>query len=111
MTWNPVLNLKPKAEKFEERVTVKIIIEHITKALFIYIYSKGKKYLYFRTNLQSWTGAWCHRFDYVFNDKTRKHSFSPTSQIFGFEKMLLYCFYQEICFTFLPMGHENFRKM
>ena len=42
---NPVLNLKPKAEQFEERVTVKIIIEHITKALFIYIYSKGKKFL------------------------------------------------------------------
>ena len=31
MTWNPVLNLKPKTEKFEERVTVKIIIERIVK--------------------------------------------------------------------------------
>ena len=39
---NPVLNLKPKTEKFEERVTVKIIIERIIKALFIYIYSKGQ---------------------------------------------------------------------
>ena len=39
---NPVLNLKPKAEKFEERVTVKIIIERIIKALFIYIIVKGK---------------------------------------------------------------------
>ena len=42
MTWNPVLNLKPNAEKFEERVTFKIIIERIIKALFIYIYSKGQ---------------------------------------------------------------------
>ena len=42
MTWNPVLNLKPRAEKFEERVTVKIIIERIIKALFICIYSKGQ---------------------------------------------------------------------
>ena len=31
--WNPVLNLKPKEKKFEERVTVKIIIEGIIKAL------------------------------------------------------------------------------
>ena len=35
-----ILNVKPKAEKLEERVTVKIIIEGIIKALFIYIYSK-----------------------------------------------------------------------
>ena len=40
MTWNPVLNLKPKAEKFEERVTVKIIIERIIKALL-----KGKIFI------------------------------------------------------------------
>ena len=33
VTWNPVLNLKLKAEKFEKRVTVKIIIERIIKAL------------------------------------------------------------------------------
>ena len=39
-TWNPVLNLKPKAEKFEERVTVKIIIERIIKALL-----KGKIFI------------------------------------------------------------------
>ena len=31
--WNPVLNLKPKAEKFEEITTVKLIIESIIKAL------------------------------------------------------------------------------
>ena len=33
MAWNPVLNLKAQVEKFEERVTVKIIIERIIKAL------------------------------------------------------------------------------
>ena len=37
---NPVLNLKPKAEKFEKRVTVKIIIERIIKALL-----KGKIFI------------------------------------------------------------------
>ena len=31
MTWNPVLNLKPKAAKFEERMPVKMIIERIIK--------------------------------------------------------------------------------
>ena len=45
---NPVLNLKPKAEKFEERVTVKIIIERIISIIegqniysFELIYSHG----------------------------------------------------------------------
>ena len=33
MKWHAILNLKPKAEKFEERMTVKIIIERIIKAL------------------------------------------------------------------------------
>ena len=40
MTWNPVLNLKPKAEKFEERVTGKIIFQYIIKALL-----KGKIFI------------------------------------------------------------------
>ena len=30
---SPVLNLKPKAEKFEERMTVKMVIGLIIKAL------------------------------------------------------------------------------
>ena len=29
VAWSPVLNLKPKVEKFEERMTVKIIIKRI----------------------------------------------------------------------------------
>ena len=32
---SPVLNLKPKAEKFEETMAIKIIIKRITKALLI----------------------------------------------------------------------------
>ena len=41
VTWGPVLNLKTKAEKFEEIMTVKMIIERIIKALLksIIIYS------------------------------------------------------------------------
>ena len=31
--WSPVLNLKPKAEVFEERIPVKMIVGHIIKAL------------------------------------------------------------------------------
>ena len=31
MTWNPVLNLTPKPDKIEERMTVKMIIERIKK--------------------------------------------------------------------------------
>ena len=31
--WNPVFQLKPKAEKFEERMAVKMIIERIIKGL------------------------------------------------------------------------------
>ena len=40
VAWNPVLNLKPKTEKFEERVAVKIIIKRIIKALL-----KGKRFI------------------------------------------------------------------
>ena len=31
--WNTVLNLKPSVEKFEEKMTVKMITERIIKAL------------------------------------------------------------------------------
>ena len=31
MTWDPVLNLTPKPDKFGERMTVKMIIQRINK--------------------------------------------------------------------------------
>ena len=33
MTWSPVLKLKPRVEMFEQRMKVKMIIEHIIEAL------------------------------------------------------------------------------
>ena len=49
MTWSPVLKLKPRVEIFEQRMKVKMIIEHIIEALlkskivysFELIYSHG----------------------------------------------------------------------
>ena len=54
--------------------------------------------------------VWCiYQFDYV-TDETQKHSFSRTSQIFVFEKTLLFLS-GNIFYSFLPMIHVNFRKM
>ena len=96
-----VLNLKPRAKRFEQRMKVKMIAEHIIKAFLknkvIYcfepIYSHG---------LVSITV-------YVFTEETRKPSFDSTSQIFDFKKMLL--FLSGICFSFLTKPYANFRKM
>ena len=49
MMWSPAWNLKPRGERFEQRMKVKMIIEHIIKALlkskiiysFELIYSHG----------------------------------------------------------------------
>ena len=49
MTWSPVLKLKPRVDMFEQRMKVKMIIEHIIEALlkskivymFELIYSHG----------------------------------------------------------------------
>ena len=56
--------------------------------------------------------VWCLRSPVwvCFVDETRKPSFSWTSQVFGFEKMLLFLPGNMFQF-FLPMGHVNFRKM
>ena len=35
MTWSPVLKLKPRVEIFEQRMKVKMIIEHIIEALLL----------------------------------------------------------------------------
>ena len=56
--------------------------------------------------------VWCLRSPVwvCFIDETRKPSFSWTSQVFGFEKMLLFLPGNMFQF-FLPMGHVKFRKM
>ena len=64
-------------------MTVKMIIERIIK-------NNEEQSIYSFELIQSWSGAWDHQFEYVFTDETRKTSFSWTSQIFGFEKMLLF---------------------
>ena len=92
MTWRPVLSVKLSAERFEQRMKVKIIIDH--KSVI-----EEQNDLQFQTNLQSWSGVCDHQFEYVFTDEIRKPSFSWTIQVFGFEQMLF--FYQEICFSFM----------
>ena len=97
MKRNHVLNLKLKTEKFEETVTVKIIIVHIIKTLmakhgFELIYSHGLV-----SGIISLSNG--------FNDETRKPSFILTCQIFGFEKMLLLFLSGNVCF-FYQWGNE-----
>ena len=98
------MNLKPSAEKFEEGMTVKLINERkikvILKSKIIYsfelIYSHG-----------------------LVSEITSLSIFllmRPKNFVLaGLAKSLVlkkyFCFYQEICFSFLPVGHVNFRKM
>ena len=91
------MNLKLKAEKFEERMTVKMIIERIIKTLlrskiiyiFDLIYSHGLV-----SGIMSLSMFLLMR---------------PESLLLaGLAKSLVlkkcYCFYQEICFTFFTNG-------
>ena len=84
-------------------MTVKMIIERIIKALL------KSKILQFRTNLQTLlSGVQDHQFEYVFTDENRKPSFSWTSQIFGFEKMVL--FLSGNMLQFFTSGKCKFQK-
>ena len=98
------MNLKPSAEKFEEGMAVKMINERIIKALlkskiiysFELIYSHGLV-----SEIPSLSMFLLMRLESLL--------------LTGLAKSLVlkkcFCFYQEICFSFLPMGHVNFRKM
>ena len=94
VTWRPVLNLKPSAERFERRMKVKMIIKRIMKALLkskiIYsselIYSHGLV-----SKIISLSMFLLRRPEYLLLD--------------GFAKSLVlkicFCFHQDICFSFL----------
>ena len=93
VTWNPVLNLKQKAEKFGERLTVKMTIERMIKTLlkrkiiysFEIIYSRGLV-----SGITSFSMFLLMR--------------SESLLLSGLAKYLVlkkcFCFYQEICFSF-----------
>ena len=100
MTWTPVLNLKPSAERFERRIKVKMIIERIMKALLKSKIIYNFELIYNHVLVSGITSR------SVFTEETPKRSFSWGSQIFGFEKMLLFF----SVFFFLQMAHVNFRK-
>ena len=98
------MNLKASEERFEERMSIKIVIERIIKALlkskiiysFELIYSHGLV-----SGIPSLSMFLTMRLESLL--------------LTGLAKSLVlkkcFCFYQEICFSFLPMGHVNFRKM
>ena len=95
MTWSPVLNLKPSAEKFEERMAVKMIVEPIIKALlkskiiydFQLIYSHGLV-----SGITSLSMFLLMRSECLLLAKLAKY----------------FCFYQEICFRFFRNGACKF---
>ena len=101
---SPVWNLKLSAEKFEEGMTVKIINERTIKALlkskiiysFELIYSHGLV-----SGTTSLSTFLLMRPKNVLLAGLAKSLFSKKC----------FCFYQEICFSFLPMGPVNFREM
>ena len=57
----------------------------------------------FRTNLQSWSGAWDHQFEFVF--------FYLDYPNLWFWKKAFVFITKYVFIVFLPMGHVNFRKM
>ena len=84
MTWGPVLNLKSRAERFEQRMKVKVIIKRITDGLL------KRKWIY---SFELGTPGWVYFF--------RREL---TTLLAGLTKLWFrkkcFCFYQEICFSF-----------
>ena len=96
-----VLNLKPKAEKFEERMTVKIIIECIIKALL-------KSKIIYNFEL-----IYSHGLVSGINSLSMFILRRPESLLLsGLTKSLVlkkcFCFYQELCFRFFIDGACKF---
>ena len=89
------MNLKPNADKFEEGMTVKKINEHIMKGLL------KSKIIY--------------SFELIYSHGLVSGIFllmKPKNPVLAglAESLVLkkcFCFYQEICLSFLVMGHVN----
>ena len=63
MTWSPDLTLKPRADRFEQKMTVKMIIERIIKALLKSKITDGFELIYSHGLLST-----DHHFKYVFTE-------------------------------------------
>ena len=83
MRWSSVLNLKLRAERFEQRMKVKMIIEHIIKALLKSKMIYSFELIYSHGLVPGITHSIC------FCWRNPQAFFGWTSQIFGFKKMLL----------------------
>ena len=101
--WSPVLNLKPSAEKFKQRIKVKMIIGHIIKALL------KSKVIY------SFELIYSHGLVSGITSLSMILLMRPESVLLaGLAKFLIFkkcfCFYQEICFSFFTNAICNFQK-
>ena len=98
------MNLKPSAEKFEEGITVKMINERIIKALLKskIIYNFGL--IYSRGLVSGITSL-----SMFLLMRPKNLLLAGLARSLVLKKC--FCFYQEMCFSFLAMGHVNFRKM
>ena len=98
------MNLKLRAESFEQRIKVKMIIEHIIKALLKNKIIYSFKLIYSHGLVSGITSL---------SMFLLKRPASPL--LAGLAKSLVlkkcFCFYQGICFSFLPVPYINFRKM
>ena len=93
--WSPVLNLKPSAEKFEERMAIKIIVEPIIKALLKSKIIYGFELIYSHdlvSGITSLSTFLLMRPECLLLAKLAKY----------------FCFYQEICFSFFTNGACKF---
>ena len=101
MTLSPVLNLKQKAEKFEERMIVKMIIERIVKALL-----KSKMIYSFELNYSRGLMSGITSLSMFLLVKSESFLLSGLGKSLVLKKC--FRFYQEICFSFFTNGASKF---
>ena len=104
MTCSPALNLKPSAKKSEEGITVKMINEHIIKGLLKNKIIYRFKLIYSHARLSGITSL-----SMFLLMKSKNLLLAGLAKFLVLKKC--FCFYQQMCFSFLPMEHVNFRKI
>ena len=100
MTWRPVLNLKPSAERFEQRINVKMIILRIIKAVL------NSKIIYsFELINHELLSEIISLSMFLLRRAESLLAAEPAKSFFFFLNA------REYVLVFLQMGHLNFKKM
>ena len=96
MTWRPILNLKPSAERFKQRMNIKIITGLIVKALL-----KGKTNFSFELIYSYGLVSGISSLNMFLLRRPKSLLLARLSKSLVLKPFILkwFCFHQEICFT------------